>query len=85
MNVTKGPGDLPPFEPADSIWDDDVYIAETVTELRKEWVDSVEELLVDYMYRWMSEREVRDRLAAITNPLIEKIEERAEASRYPPD
>lgn len=82
---TKGPGDLPPFEPADSIWDDDVWVEEQVTELRKEWVDEAQMLLVDYMYGGMDDATVLASITAITGRLIEKIEKRAEASRYPPD
>ena len=85
MNVTKGPGDLPPFEPEESFWDDSEWVYEQMTALRKEWVDEAQELLLDYMYGALQAKNLDRRLAAIANRLIEKIEERAEASRYPPD
>jgi hypothetical protein len=83
---TKGPGDLPPYEPDDSIWDDHGHIAGEVAALRSEWVDEAEELLLDYMYGALQQNpELHRRLTLLTNKLTEKIEQRAEAARYPPD
>lgn len=85
MNVTKGPGDLPPFEPADSIWDDSEWVDEQMTALRKEWVDRMQDFLVDCMYGVYSNEQLRQKVDSMTELLKEKIEERAEASRFPPD
>lgn len=83
MNVTKGPGDLPPFEPDDSIWDDEEWVYDKLTELRKEWIDKAQELLLEYVY---SGSDGPDRtLRELAERMTMLIEERAEASRYPPD
>lgn len=82
MNVTKGPGDLPPFEPEESFWDDEEWVGLQVTVLRKEWVDKIQEILVHYLY-YRDLRDVQQDLDELVDGLTEKIEERAEASRYP--
>jgi hypothetical protein len=83
---TKGPGDLPPYEPDDSIWDDSEWVDEQMTALREEWVDEAQELLLDYMYGALQQNpKLHRRLTLLTNKLTWKIEQRAEASRFPPD
>ena len=84
MNVTKGPGDLPPYEPEESFWDDSEWADEQMTALREEWVDKAQEILLDYIYGQLDRCQLDEAVYKLVSPLIEKIEERAEASRYPP-